>query len=170
MKLISIGYIAGTHGLDGTVRVKPKTEYPEVFDYLEYLMLADGDKVVKSLKIEEMSEHVSVFLMNLEGIDHVDKAKKLKGLTVMVPEDILPEEDEDEVYWFKIEGSVVVDEDSRPVGRLIDYMETGGADVFVIESDKGRFLISNNEVHVTKIDAENKTIHILKEGLVSEEV
>jgi len=51
-----------------------------------------------------------MLVVKLEKINDLDTALKYKGFEVLVPENAIPEEAGDEVYWFKIEGSRVVDE------------------------------------------------------------
>jgi len=46
-----------------------------------------------------------MLVVKLEKINDLDTALKYKGFEVLVPENAIPEEAGDEVYWFKIEGS-----------------------------------------------------------------
>jgi len=170
MKFITIAKISGSHGLDGTFKVLLKTEYPEIFDYLDFLMLSDGKEIAASLAIEDVREQAKCLLIKCEGIDDRTASDKFKGCEIVVPEDVLPQADDDEVYWSSIVGSKVYDEADELVGTLEDYMETGGGDVFIIRDGKKEFLISNNDEHVLDIDAENKKITVNRQGLVSEDL
>jgi 16S rRNA processing protein RimM len=78
----------------------------------------------------------------------------------------LPPLSSDEVYWAQIEGFTVVDIDGVVIGALTDYMETGSADVFIIEGADGRqYLISNNRDHVLSIDLDAKLVTVARDGL-----
>ncbi|WP_162139902.1 ribosome maturation factor RimM [Limisalsivibrio acetivorans] len=170
MEFIRIGRITGTHGLDGTLRIAPITDNPQIYAEIKYLMLAKDGSVVKSLEIGYMQEHKNALLIQVDGVMDKESALELKGLDVVVPASMLPEEDEGEVYWSRIQGSEVYDTEDRFIGTLDDYIETGTSDVFRIKGDKGSFLVSNNPDHVLRIDARNKKLLINREGLVSEEV
>lgn len=171
MKLVSIARITGSHGLDGTFKVALKTEYPEVFDYLEFLMLSKGKDVAASLEIEDVKQHGKFLLIKCEGVNDRTSSDKYKGMEIVIPEEALPEADDDEVYWSSIEGSKVIDQDGNEIGILVDYMESSSADIFVIKGEKGEsWMVSNNEHHVLNIDEENRVITVDKVGLVGEDI
>lgn len=170
MKFIRIGRLIGGHGLEGELKVKLLTDNPELFDSIEYLMLAKDDSLVRSYVIEQVRDHRGMLLVFVDGVETLEEAEALKGLDVVVPEEMLPEEEDGEVYWFKIENSRVVTETGEEIGKLVDYMEAGGTEVFRILLDKGgHAMISNNPRHVEKIDADARVIRIHSDGLVYEE-
>lgn len=171
MKFISVGRIAGTYGLLGEVKVKPQTEHPELFAEMEYLLLTQKNELKRSLKIEDMKPHGEFILVKLTGIDSEPQAKALKGFSVGITEDMLPQAEEGELYWYEIDGAKVITEDGKDIGVLVDYMETGSTDIFRIALHDKRFaLISNNKDHVVEINTEDKTIIISELGLVYEDL
>ncbi|MGD9809587.1 MAG: ribosome maturation factor RimM [Deferribacterales bacterium] len=169
MKLVKVGRLINTHGLDGELIMQILTDTPEVFDEIEYMMLAVKGDVKASLAIEYMQEFKGNVLVGLVGVEDIDTAKKYKGMDVVVPEDMLPEL-EGEIYWHELEGAPVFDKDGETVGTLVDYMEAGGADIFRIKTDKGYYLISDNTDHVLEINVKEKKLVIDRIGLVSEEI
>lgn len=171
MRLIRVGRLLGGHGLRGELKVQPRTDNPELFDNIEYLMLASEGKLVRSFAIEDVREHKGNLLIVVEGIHSLTEADKLKGLDVVVTEDMLPDPDDDEVYWYKIVDSEVVDTEGNIIGTLVDYMECGASDVFQIKKTDGKMaLISNNRNHVLTIDTENRRVVISRAGLVDENI
>jgi 16S rRNA processing protein RimM len=170
MDFVRIGKITGIHGLDGVVKIAPNTDNPQLYAEMQYLMLAEGESVRCSYEITWMQEHGNALLVQLEGILSAEAAANLKGLDVVIPADKLPEAHGGELYWHSIEGSEVIDEQGNHVGILDDYLETGTNDVFIIKDGKKSYMISNNENHVLKIDAKNKTLTVSRDGLVSEDL
>lgn len=170
MDFVRVGFITGSHGLDGMVRIAPNTDNPQVYNDMQYLMTSENGKIKGSYEIVFMQQHGNAVLAQLKGIETKAQADLLKGLDIVIPAHQLPETDEDEIYWHKIENSEVVDTDGNYIGRLTDYMETGASDVFIITEGEKTWMISNNEHHVLKIDQANKRIIIDKAGLVSEEI
>lgn len=171
MKFVRIGHISGCFGLEGAIKVRPVTENPEVFEHMDFLLLAEKDIPVRSFKILSIKNHCDGFIVTVDGVNDIKSAEALKALSVVVPEDMLPEEAADEIYWYKIDGAIVIDREKRPVGILSDYLETGSCDVFRIKLDNGDYaLVSNNKDHVLEIDAENKTVTIDRAGLVFENI
>lgn len=171
MNFVRVGYISGTFGLDGAVRVKPITENPEIFYNMEFLLLSKIYSLVpvKSLKIDDIREHKNYFVVELSSINKIKEAENLKGFSVVIPEYMLPEENEDEIYWYKINGACVNNLQNDKIGILCDYMETGSKDVFRIKLNNGGYaLVSNNKDHVLNIDTKNKIVTVNEEGLVFE--
>ncbi|MGA1861904.1 ribosome maturation factor RimM [Deferribacter thermophilus] len=170
MKYIKIGIIKNSHGLDGEVKVLPVTEYPELFESLEVLMLAKESEIIRALRVESVRQHNEYFLIKLENIDDKEKAKELSGFNIMYPTDLLPELEENEYYWFEIKGFKVYDTNDIFIGELEDYEETGSVEAFRIKTEDGYYLISNNPYHVLKIDKKLKKIIIDRDGLISENI
>ncbi len=171
MKFVRVGYVSGSFGLDGAFRVKPVTESPDIFSGMEFLLLAEDTKPVRSLKIRDVRPHGDCLIIEADGVGSLKDAEALKGLKAVVPEDSLPDEEADEIYWYKIEGARVSDTSGRLLGTLADYMETGSCDVFRIKLSGGGYaLVSNNKDHVLRIDADKGEITVDPAGLVSEDV
>lgn len=169
MKLVRIGKLINTHGLDGELIMQVLTDTPEIFEDIQYMMLAVKGDVKASLGIEYMQEFKGNVLVGLVGVEDIDTAKQYKGMDVVVPEEMLPEL-EDEIYWHELEGAPVFDKEGVEVGTLVDYMEAGGSDIFRIKCDEGYYLISDNKDHVLEINVKEKKLVIDRIGLVSEEV
>ncbi|AEI15592.1 Ribosome maturation factor rimM [Flexistipes sinusarabici DSM 4947] len=171
MKFFRIGRVAGHHGLDGEIKVRPITDNINIYNNLSHIMLSVDGEVRKSYKIESFFLQNKFLIFTLEGLEDIEEAKALKGMEIVVPETFLPGASSGEIYWYKIKGSSVFDENGRDIGILYDYIESGGTDVFEIKGHDGiLYLISNNPDHIKKIDAEKKSIFINSDGLVSEEV
>lgn len=171
MRFFSIGRIVGHHGLHGDVKIKPITDNPDIFFDLTYLLLAEKGEVRRSFKLNNIYFQNKFIIASLEQVSHIDEIGDLKGLDVVVPENYLPEENPDEVYWYKIKGAAVFDENGRKIGILYDYIESGASDVFRIACGESKYyLISNNPEHIIKIDDVNKSVYINSNGLVSEDI
>lgn len=171
MNFFSIGKVLGHHGLEGDVKIKALTENPDLYDELTHLVLSKDDEIKRSLRIRDIKYYNKYIIVQLESIESIEDVKFLKGMDVVVPENYLPETDPDEVYWYKIKNSEVIDEYGNNVGILCDYFETGAFDIFRILKDDGNYsLISNNPDHVKEIDVKEKVIYINSAGLVSEEI
>jgi len=170
MKLVKVGKLINTHGLGGALVMQVLTDSPEIFEEIEYMMLSKGGDVKASFAVENMSDYKGNILVELKGVSDIDEALKYKGMDVVVPEEILPVLDEDEIYWHEFVGSLVLDSNGAEVGTLVDYMDNGPAEVFRIKSENGYYLISNNTDHVLEINVKEKKLVVERSGLVSEEI
>jgi len=52
----------------------------------------------------------------------------------------LPQPEEGEYYWFDLIGLRVVTVAGEEVGKLVNILETGSNDVYVVEAEAGSFL------------------------------
>ncbi|MEF3255644.1 MAG: ribosome maturation factor RimM [Deferribacterales bacterium] len=171
MRFFRIGTVKGNHGLDGELKLVATTDNIALFDELEYLILGKNHQMIFSSQIEYIEPQNNYMIVKVKDIKDMDSAAKYKGFEVLIPESMLPDEEDDEVYWYKIDGSKVVDECGNEIGVLCDYIESGAADVFRIRKiNGGYYLISNNKDHVLSINPEEKIIIVLKEGLVDEDI
>lgn len=169
MKIINIGKITGTHGIKGFVKIKTPNGY-DLFAGLKYLVVGCNGKITGSFRIEEIKTNKDIVLVKCEGFDSIDDALKLKGLYVIsTTEEII--EDPNECSPEELLGAKVLDVSGEEFGTLEDILDNGFNEIFRIKSIEGRFfLIANNDNHVPTIDILNKTIHINKDGLVSEDI
>ncbi len=64
----------------------------------------------------------------------------------------LPPREEDEFYWFELEGLEVLDIHGRFLGRVHSVMDTGAGDVLVVRDRAREILIPMVEDIIMKID------------------
>jgi 16S rRNA processing protein RimM len=90
---------------------------------------------------------------------------------VYVPTSSLPPLDKDEFYHHQLIGLTVIDESGSPLGRIVEILETGANDVFVIRaSNQADILLPYLESLVIAIDLERGEYHTrLIPGLLSDE-
>jgi 16S rRNA processing protein RimM len=170
MIFLRIGKIVDNHGINGEIKVLPITDNPELFNNMDLFMLSKNGEIVKSVRLEYLTELNQYLLCKLHSVDSIEEAKKIKGLDIVIPENMLPKAEQNEVYWKDIKGSEVLDKSENIIGTLEDYIETGGTDIFKIKDSSGNeYMISNNPVHVLKIDEKEKKIIINKDGLVPDD-
>jgi 16S rRNA processing protein RimM len=135
-----IGRIVGAHGIRGTLRVHPLTDYPERFFGMERLHIERPGKPSRDLDVLEVSPHEGKgqILVDVAGIDDRDEAEKLSGwlITVANGERVdLPEGE----YWIdSLIGMEVRDmESGERLGVVDDVMFTGSSDIYQVRTTEG---------------------------------
>ncbi len=170
-KYVKIGYIADIYGFKGYIKLKPVTDNVDILLTANEFCLSSNNEHFRILPVSEISSYKSMYLVKFEGIDDDVQAKSIKKSSVFIHGEYLPEEENGEIYWYKIEGAKVVDIEGVLIGKLVDYLEVSTEDIFRIELTDGSYsLISNNPYHVKKIDSIDKIIVIDTIGLVSEKL
>ena len=100
------------------------------------------------------------YVLHLDGIDSIEDADVLRGLELSVPEEWLPELEEDEVYVRDLLGMAVVDAQGEPLGTLEDVFSTAGHDVYVVRGESGESLIPATQEYVLEVDLQARTMRV----------
>ena len=133
------------------------TAYPERLPDKKTLYLADSpdSEDVREYSLQSVRMHQGYALIKLEGIGSRDEADKLRELFVMVSmEDAIPLE-AGELYLYQLIGLKVQTEDGHLLGEIIDIIETGANDVYVVESaEYGEVLIPDTDEVIVEIDTD----------------
>lgn len=131
---LAIGVIVGAHGVAGQVRMLIWTHFPERIPEIKQVFL-DDDPEPRRLKSARVQGNIAV--LTIEGVASRDAAEALRGKIVRVgPGDAAPL-GEDEYYQYQLIGLEVFDEAGNRLGELVDILETGANDVYVVRDERG---------------------------------
>lgn len=155
---ISVGFLRRPHGVRGEILMDLLTDFPE--------RLRSGRKVYlgeahESAVIASGRGHESSFLVTLRGVDDVDSAGKYRNTMVYVRTDELTPLPKGEYYHHQLIGLNVVDENDQPLGKLVEILETGANDVYVIrQGDEKEQLVPVIEGVILLVDLDKQKLHI----------
>lgn len=168
--LIKVGRIVGTHGLKGIVRVESMTDFPERFKTELKLKIGQG-AAARELTLETCNFHRGQLLMKFKEINTVEEAVKFRDKFISVTSEELYPLPEGAYYQFQLIGMRVDDLEKGYLGELIDILETGANDVYVIKSDVyGEILIPAIKQVIHEVDLTDKRMRVqLLPGLLGEE-
>jgi 16S rRNA processing protein RimM len=150
--------VRGAHGVRGELKIELLTDAPERFTPGATVHAAGAPRTVRSARL-----HREVLLLELSGIDTRERAAALRGTLLEVPETELSLLQEGSYYRHQIVGLHVFDQDGRPLGRVVQVLETGANDVYVTRSDEGDLLIPAIDSVVKDVDvaAGRMTVQLL---------
>lgn len=161
------GVVRGTHGLRGDLKVRPVTDDSASLLEAEELEFRKADGAALRLVPVRASLHKGHVLLRLKGLEHIDEVQHLVGCEVFMPFQDLPELDEDEFYWFQLEGLKVIDRSRGELGALKEMFTTPAHDVYVVRGPYGEILIPAVEQMIVRVDLEARCMEVdLPEGLV----
>ncbi|MBE8713153.1 ribosome maturation factor RimM [Sphingobacterium hungaricum] len=161
-----IGYITKTRGLKGELQL-----FFEFEDYLDLefdiLFLEINKKLVPffvdSIKVQQNS----TAYLNLEDVDHIDKAQPLLRKKVYLSLDKMPERHPDDFRWTDLVGFLVIDEEHGELGDITNVQELPQQTMATVDFDGKELMFPLNEDLILGIDAKEKIIEVdLPEGLV----
>lgn len=128
------------------------TGHPEHLAELETVYVGTDRR---PYSLESVRLHQKVALMKLQGCDSRNAAEELRGeLVAIAVEDAVPLV-EGEAYEYQVEGLLVVTDEGRQLGEIVEVLSVPGAnDVFVVHGPTGEILIPAIEDVVKEFDLE----------------
>lgn len=162
-QLLRVGVISSTHGVRGEVKVYPTTDDPGRFKKLKKVVLDTGREYI-DLEISGVKFFKEQVILKFKGIDNINDIEKYKGKDILVHREDAVELEENENYVADLIDLTVVTDGGETLGTLIDVMETGANDVYVVETEEGRELLLpaiRDCILDVDLDKEVMTVHVL---------
>jgi 16S rRNA processing protein RimM len=168
--LQEIGKIVGTHGLRGDLKVRMSSDDPEILLATDkvFLHLPNGEQLTATPV--RQSVHKGQVLLRLQDYESINLVEHMVGGQILLPEDQLPELEDDEYYWSQLNGLQVVDQKRGPIGKLQQMFNTAAHDTYVVKGEYGEVLIPAVAQFILEIDLQKQVMHVdLPEGLMPQE-
>ena len=165
-QLLQVGVISSTHGVRGEVKVFPTTDDLQRFKSLKNVILDTGKEQIP-LEIQGVKFFKQFVILKFKGIDNINDIERYKRKSLFVTREDAVELEEDEYYIADLIGMDVITDEGEE-GKLVDVIETGANEVYVVEFDKyGEVLIPAIHDCILDVDIEamSMKVHLL-EGLV----
>lgn len=157
-KYLETGKIVGTHGVRGMVRVQPWCDDGEFL--AEFKTLYADAKGEKKLKIISAKPHGNVVIMNIDGVDSIEAAEKLRGTVIYMDRNDV-ELPEGRYFISDLLGLTVTDADTgETLGVLTDVTETGANDVWHITRDGKEYLVPAIADVLVSVEPEKESVII----------
>ena len=153
-QFLEVGQVVGTHGVRGTMRVKPWSDDSDFLSDFKRVYLDEGKT---ELKISSAKAHGNVTLLDIKGVDSIEKAEAMRGKVLTVNRDdiALPE---GRYFVDELIGCVVTDADTgENLGTVTDVSKTGANDVWHITRDNTEYLVPAIDSVIVNVDVEKET-------------
>jgi 16S rRNA processing protein RimM len=163
-----IGRVIKVHGVRGEIKIFPLSRCPEnLKDYKELVLVGGDEEIVYFHRIERTRSRGDIAITQLEGINSREEATALIGCQVWVSRADFPQLDQDEYYWFDLQGMQVVTEEGQEIGVVISLFNTKAHDVLVVGGKGREYLIPvSGEVIVGRDDSERILVIAPPPGLL----
>lgn len=164
---LKVGVITTTHGVRGEVKVFPTTDSADRFLELDFVLLDTG-KELRRLELERVKFFKNLAILKFRGIDNINDIEMYRGRDLWIPREMAQPLGEDENYIGDLIGMEVFLEDGSRFGKLLDVMETGANDVYVVSSEEhGEVLLPAIRECILDVDVkENRMTIRLMDGLL----
>ncbi len=160
------GKITKTHGLKGELTIKLDVANPADFKDLRYLLIEDkGNLIPYFIEYQKISgDKMFVLFQDLKTIE---QAVSFMGKAVFLPNEMMPELDDDEFYYKEIIGFKLIDATKGEIGAISDVLEYPTQAVIQVMKDGKEILIPIHDDIIQKVDKKAKTLNInAPEGLI----
>jgi 16S rRNA processing protein RimM len=130
-----MGRVAGSYGVRGWIKVVPGGGVLDSLPAVAKWWLGE-----QAYTVSEARVHSSTVVAKLEGVDTREQALALKGATVSVEREALPEAEEGHYYLVDLIGLEVVNEQGERLGTVKQWITNGAQDVMEVVGERARLI------------------------------
>jgi len=154
--LIAVARITIPHGVRGEVKLQPLTDFPRRFEETEFLLLADGTRLI----LESARLQRDTVLAKFRGMDTPEVWIPFRHQELYVTEDALMPLPTGQFYIHQLLGIEVFDEQGAALGIVDNVLQTGSNDVYVVKTP------TNEEILLPAIDTVVKQIDMTERRMI----
>ena len=135
---LAIGFLRRPHGVRGEILMDVHTDFPERIKPGEALFVGESHQ---QMMLTSCRTHHKGMLVHFHGIKNPEDAGLYRNTWVYVTTKSRPKLPDGEYYHHQLIGLKVMDEGDTLLGTIVDIIETGANDVYVVRDDSGRELL-----------------------------
>lgn len=142
------------HGLRGELRMQLFHQGSEHLNAISDVLLQRASSEMKTRVLKLRGDRAKL-LVTLEGLTSRESAAEWTNATLLVPERIFGElEDDDVFYAWQLEGLEARDHEGRALGKVQALVNHGAGDILVVRTARGAHELPFAEPFVGAIDIE----------------
>lgn len=160
-QFLEAGEIVNTHGVRGEVKIMPWADSPEFLCQFDTLYLAG-----KPIKVLSARPHKTMVLAQLEGVDTVEKAMRLKGKVLSIDRTGV-ELPDGRHFLADLMGLTVLDNATgEELGSIEDILTPPAHEVYVVRGKGKEYMIPAVDAFLAETNVEGGYIRVnLIEGM-----
>ncbi len=156
-----VGRVVRPHGVRGGLVVQPESKVIESLQPGGIVLLGES---AREYKIENIRAHHKRFLLSVEGIVDRTQAEQYRDLEVKLSYQDSDPLAEYEYYYWQILGMRVETEEGQELGEIVNIIETGANDVYIVQAESGEELLLpaiEDVIIDVDLEAERMLVHLL---------
>jgi len=153
-EIVSVGRVVRPQGRHGEVVVEPLSDRPGRLADLRRVYVGAAGADADEMSVVSCWPHKGRFVLKLEGVDSIDEAERMRGLSLGIGEEELAPLPEGSYYHHQLLGLEVLDEAGTSLGRVAELLEAGAAPVLVVRGPGGERLIPLAHAFVRSVEPE----------------
>ncbi len=151
-RYLTIGRVLKPWGYRGELKIEIMTDFPDRFASLKTVFLGEA---AKPFAVEHARITGKSVRLKLKGIDTPEAGARLRNQLVQIPTEEAVPLPPGHYYLYQLVGLRVKTTQGENIGQVVDILETGANDVYVVRNDDREILIPAIEPVVKKVDLEN---------------
>ena len=167
---LALGRAVKAWGLEGEIKVEPYADFVAIAAGLGAVHIGPAGDDPAWYAVERVRRAGSAWLLRLRGVETPEQAGRLVGCEVLIPRSAAPALPEGTYYHGDLVGLRVVSEGGRELGRLVEILETGANDVYVVDGQQGELLLPATREVVRCVDLAREIMLVRPlEGMIEAE-
>ena len=161
---LTVGFLRRPHGVQGEIIMDLHTDFPERMKRGRKLFVGEDHQ---AMTLTSVRPHQNGLLVKFKGVETPEEAGKLRNTWVYIHAKDAPALPEGQLYQHELFGFKIVDEADNPLGELVEIIETGANNVYVVRDDSGKeILLPAIPSVILELDAGRRFMRVhLLEGL-----
>ena len=135
---VIVGQLRKPHGVQGEILMETLTDFPQRLRAGKTIYIGENHK---PMEIKTRRAVAKGLLLTFDGFNDCDQVAVLTNSGVFVRTDDLPPLPEGEYYHHQLMGLSVIDEAGVKLGEIVEIIETGANDVYVVRSAEGKEIL-----------------------------
>ncbi len=133
-----VGYLRRPHGVHGEIMMDVHTDFPERLRIGRRLFV--GEKHI-SVHLADKRPHQSGMLVKFKDVENPEEAGRFRNQWIYIRTSEVPALPRGQLYQHQLFGLKVLGENDILLGQLVEIIDTGANDVYVIKNESGRELL-----------------------------
>jgi 16S rRNA processing protein RimM len=163
LELLAIGRVVRPHGVRGELLVDTLTDFPEHLSEVDTVYVGEA---AQPHPLASVRLHRSQLILRLGDCLDRDCAEQYRNQIIHIHSAAAAPLPPGQYYHHQLIGCQVVTDDGEDLGEVVDILETGANDVYVVATPAGELLLPAISTVIVNIDMDAKliTAHLM-EGL-----
>ena len=156
---VLLGEVHGVFGVRGWIKVRSFTR--PTSGLFEYPRLSFGRGSAEfDFRLKNFRPDGDNFIVQLAGLATRESAEALVGMRITVPISALPRLNDGSFYWRDLIGLRVINLERQELGVVISLLETGSADVLVVDGERQRLIPFVLGRYIQNVDLKNQIMTV----------
>jgi 16S rRNA processing protein RimM len=135
---LAVGFLRRAHGVHGEMFMDLHTDFPDRLRAGRKLFVGEKHK---PMTLASARSHANGMLIKFKNVETPEESAQFRNQWVYVRASEVPALPEGQMYQHELFGFKVVDESNNPLGELVEIIETGANDVYVVKDVSGKEIL-----------------------------